>query len=108
MAVLSGEDRKLEARHFIVTCECQDPDHELRFVWNKHNTDYLFVTIRLIRGNLIERIMTALKFIFCKDSTYGDFDEILINNETAGKLVNELMEYCEYAKANEGKRNAGQ
>lgn len=72
----------------LFICQCGDPSHQFIITTdNDPNIRGAFVSVHLNREhNIFKRIWNAFKYVFGKRSIYGDFDEIVINPEDAGRL----------------------
>lgn len=73
----------------LLICKCGDPAHQLIvFYDNNPNDKQVYVTVHLSpKQKFFKRLKSGLKYIFGrKRSIYGDFDEIILRPEDAGKL----------------------
>jgi hypothetical protein len=76
-------------REEILICQCGDPAHQL-VVFYDDDPQYpcVYVSVHLSpERNFLKRLWRGLKYIFSnKRSIYGDFDEIVLKPQDAGKL----------------------
>lgn len=70
----------------LFICQCGDPSHQF-IISSDKEFDSIVVSVHLNRDhNIFKRMWNALRYVFGRRSIYGDFDEILINPEDAGRL----------------------
>ena len=75
----------------LFVCMCEDVQHQ--FVVSTFDDEpEIFVSVKLTRGNLWERLRNAFKYIFGKPCIYGDFDEVILDEVNIERLMNILYE----------------
>ena len=72
-------------REFIL-CECYSFDHVWHLFYDEDD-DLLYVTSHLRTGNIFKRIIVAIKYVLGYRSRFGEFDEFLIGEDQANKVI---------------------
>jgi hypothetical protein len=76
-------------REELLLCQCGDPAHQL-IIFYDDDAQYpcVYVSVHLSpEPNFFKRLWRGIKYVFVrKRSIYGDFDEIVLKPEDAGKL----------------------
>jgi hypothetical protein len=75
----------------LLICQCGDPAHQLILFYDDDiEIPAVYLTVHLSpERNFFKRLWRGIKYIFAnKRSIYGDFDEIILKPEDAGKLQN--------------------
>ncbi len=76
-------------------CECCNPEHTIRFhVDNEDNIIYM--TTHLSHQPFFKRVLTALKYIFKCDNKWGTFEETIINQQQASRMVSVLQQITKH------------
>jgi hypothetical protein len=73
----------------LFICNCGSVEHQF-IVRLDDEWDFVYVSIHLSPHPLHKRLINAIKYIFGHRSKYGDFDEIILNEDDTKKLVNLL------------------
>ena len=92
---------QLETKDQFVTCACGSSDHIMRLRSFCHfnsegNPSSLSMFVELILNpnrSLANRIISAVKYIFCYKNESYEFDDIVLDDENVEKLVNFLQDY---------------
>jgi len=85
--------------HELFVCDCGDVEHQ--FIISKSDNLYeeeplLYLLVKLNpQVGFFNRLLTAVLYIFGKKSIFGDFEEIIINKEMAGRLIKVLTTFVE-------------
>ena len=66
----------------LFVCECGDVAHQF-VISHWPDEEEVFVSVKLYRGNIFERIRNAFRYVFGMPCKYGDFDEVILNKEKA-------------------------
>lgn len=77
------------------TCQCNSPEHTLRFVLDKEDNEIYTEVYLNQHNNFFKRCWIALKYVFGYTSKYGHWDCFILKNEEAGRLkhlLNKLKE----------------
>lgn len=79
-------------KHEYVECACGCGEHLLRFTWESDpNWPEVFVDVRLDHNySFFKRLWAGIKYIFGHKSRYGQFDEVILDNEQ----VKQLRDFC--------------
>jgi len=84
--------------HDYVECSCEDPAHVIRITSIAKKNDEPYTNLMTVEINMAhhrnwwQRLKTGLKYIFGRgESNYGDYAEILLNEEN----VRDLKALCE-------------
>ena len=91
---------KQKEERTLFVCECGDVAHQF-VVSHWSDDEEVFVAVKLYRGNILERIGKAFRYVFGMPCKYGDFDEVILNKEKALQLADLL--YKKYEVNNIGK-----
>lgn len=87
--------------HELFVCACGDIQHQ--FVISYFDDDVLekslYVSVNLYRQSFFRRLWIGIQYIFGKQSIYGAFDEIILNEEDSERLRNLLSERLDSWKA---------
>ena len=75
----------------LFTCVCGSLEHI--FIVTADDDD-LFIEVHLSPLPFFERLKHAVQYLFGYRSRWGDFDEILLNPETALMLGDKLVEWA--------------
>ena len=100
--MLDKSERSSDMNHELFVCECGDVSHSMvvSYVDDPEWPD-VYLSVHLSYGNLWERIVTALKYVFSrKKSIYGDFDEIILRPSDADRLQ-KVVDYLKKIKNNQ-------
>ena len=57
--------------------------------------DYIYASVHLKAKPFFKRLTHAVKYLFGFRSKYGDFDEILIDHDSAKRLAKLCTDYCD-------------
>ena len=81
----------------LFLCECHSPEHQfiVRY-WD--DAKEVYVDIHLTKAPFWQRVWYAIKYIFGYQSSYGAFDEIILNPEDAERLqkVVDHLRKCDF------------
>lgn len=81
----------------IFVCDCNALEHIIRFqYWDSkydNEENIIYVAYHLQSDSLWERIKTAIKHILGHRSKYGDFGELLLNEDDAKRLAKFLTTF---------------
>lgn len=70
----------------ILVCDCSSIEHQLVFNYDKDdNTCY--VSIHLNKLGFWKRLIHGIRYIFGYECKYGDFEEIILNEQHAEYLA---------------------
>lgn len=87
--------------HELFVCDCGDIQHQ--FVISYFDDDVLekclYVSVNLYRQSFFRRLWIGIQYIFGKQSVYGAFDEVILNEEDSVRLRNILNERIAFWKA---------
>lgn len=76
-------------KYEVILCECGDPEHQLIISYDPddyEDTLGCWVSVYLKKFNFWQRLITAVKYLFGKQSIYGVFDEIIIPSKDWQKI----------------------
>lgn len=75
-------------------CDCHSIEHIIHFQYRDNDdTNLIYVAYHLQSDSLWERIKTAIKHILGHRSKYGDFGELLLNEDDAKRLAEFLTAF---------------
>lgn len=74
----------------LFLCACHSPEHQLLVTCDE---GFVYLEVHLAKLPLRKRIAHAFRYVFGYRSQFGDFDEILLNEETAHKLGSLLTKF---------------
>jgi hypothetical protein len=69
----------------LIICACHNTEHQM-IIGSVSGWDEIFVSFHLKKLPFLKRLVHGIKYIFGYKCRYGDFDEMLIRPEDAGKL----------------------
>lgn len=75
-----------------IDCSCHSLEHLIRISWDDEYED-LFLEYHLSMYPWYLRLWKALKYVFGFRSRYGDFGEVLFNQEQVANLVDTLLAF---------------
>ena len=84
----------------LFICDCGDTSHQFIISADSESSDdhCIYVSVHLNREhNIFKRMWTALKYIFGRRSTFGDFNEVIINPEDSDRLQH-IVDYLKRYK----------
>ena len=70
----------------ILVCACKNPNHVIKINYNAH-LESAYCDIHLNKVSFKERLKIAVKYLFGKESNFGDYDEFIFNEEHADILI---------------------
>ena len=71
---------------FVIECDCGHPAHTAFITYNAE-TGLFFMNVNLLTGGIITRLKSAFRYIFSNESNYGEYCEIVLNEEEAQALA---------------------
>lgn len=81
----------------LFVCDCGDLSHQFVVSWypdEQNVSDEMFITVHLAQSlNFWQRFWAMLKYVFGYRSSFGDFDEVVLNKYRAKKLVDLLNRF---------------
>ena len=77
--------------HELFVCACGDIQHQFVISYFDDEKN-LYLSVCLYRQSFFRRLWTGIQYIFGKQSKYGAFDEIILNEEDSERLRNLLSE----------------
>lgn len=83
-----------------VTCSCDSDEHQInfRFFANSLDDNFIYCTISLKpEKNIFKRMWNAIKYIFGYKSKFGDFEEIILDENKIYEIKN-IIQYYEKIK----------
>lgn len=78
-----------EGKSILLECKCHSTEHIM--LLNKIDDEF-YVTIHLSKHGFFKRIWHAIKYVFGYRCKYGDFEEIILSDETKKTLISCLMD----------------
>ena len=78
-------------KKMYLDCECESPEHLLRFSYFDDDKDRMYVEVHLTTHNFWRRIITGVKYIFGYRSVYGEFGETVLEKDK----VQQLRDCCD-------------
>lgn len=81
-------------KHYF-ECDCQEFDHLLRLAYfeEKDRNNELYIEVHLRQKPFIHRLLNGVKYILGFRSSFGDFDEFVLNRKSALEMKQTLEEY---------------
>lgn len=73
----------------LFTCDCGDLQHQMVISYIPEDSgivDNIYVSVLLKKLPWYKRIIAGIQYIFGKQSKFGYFDEIILQNEDVDKL----------------------
>jgi len=74
----------------ILRCSCHSKEHELEFAYDD---EFFYCFIHLATLPFWERVKNGIKYIFGYRCTYGDFDEMIFEEQQLSKLSQIIHDY---------------
>lgn len=74
----------------LFVCKCGSPQHQLIVSYDLNLDDLIYVHVHLTPLPLWKRVIHGIMYIFGKESIYGEFEEIILNEEEIIRLKNRL------------------
>lgn len=72
-------------------CDCKSLEHQFSFWYDKDDNQVYFEPHLYIGGNWFQRFIHRVKYLFGSKSRFGAFDEVLIDNGDAQKIIDFLQ-----------------
>ena len=87
--------------HELFVCACGDIQHQfvISYFDDEALEKYLYISVNLYKQPFFKRLWTGIQYIFGKQSIYGAFDEVILNEEDSVRLRNILNERIAFWKA---------
>ena len=84
--------------HELFVCTCADIEHQMVLSYFEDEPE-VYVSIHLKKHEFLKRLLTAIKYLFGKQSIYGAFDEIILNADSVERLNDILTERINFLNA---------
>jgi len=84
--------------HELFVCACADIEHQMVLSYFDDEPE-VYVSIHLKKHGFFVRLLTAIKYLFGKQSMYGAFEEIILNDSSVERLNNILTERIKFINA---------
>lgn len=73
-------------------CDCKSLEHQYSFWYDKDENQVFFEPHLFISGNWFQRFWKRVKYLLGYKSRLGAFDELIIDNGDAQKIIDFLQE----------------
>jgi len=80
---------------YWIECVCFSPEHIIRFVFNEQDKEIYMEPFLDHTKGFWGRFVDGIKYIFGHKSTYGNFDSVIIDLDTAIDLKNKLTDFTD-------------
>lgn len=84
----------MERGHYF-ECSCRSPEHTLRFWIDEDDPPILAAYVFLGNNTWFRRVWSAIKYVFGYRCRYGHFDEFILQQSDADRLIALLTKYKE-------------
>lgn len=97
MSVFKLTTPKFDEHSIIINCDCYYPEHGLRMTYFDDDDDYgLIIEVHLTTyKNFFKRIWVALRYVFGYRCRYGEWDEVIVQPESAQEIAQFLTKYAD-------------
>ena len=92
----------------IVVCDCGNPAHSVWFLHyadedeeDVHNTDLCMSVHLAPQKNFFLRIWNAIKYVFGHNARFGQFEEIIFNDQ---EKLQQIIDFCNKVIDNKNQR----
>jgi len=102
----------MKTEELFLICDCSSPEHHLnfrflhfddeRYAGDETGAIYVSTFLNTYRG-IFKRIWIAIKYIFGYKSKYGEWDEIILNDEKRERLRRYLNKVARIEKKGNAK-----
>lgn len=85
MATYKSKNAPLDS--IIIHCDCGSNEHQYLFGYDAEYGEFFLDTHLVTWHNVFHRIWIAIKYVFGYKSKYGNWDEIIVNQNDATELA---------------------
>ena len=76
-------------------CNCSSGEHLIRFSYFPEDPDIMYLEVHLVKHTFVDRLVSAVKYLFGHGSNYGHFDEFLLDRNMATKMRSAITDFLD-------------
>lgn len=77
----------------LFVCQCGSIDHQFVVTYDEEepSNDCVYISVHLTKLPLLKRLKHAIRYVLGKSSVYGDFEEVILDQDQIKTLINKLV-----------------